>query len=55
MSEVEIQNQAEEAPQLNEHDQAMVDKANQSEELTNQELRSDTENVLLAGKYKDVG
>ena len=55
MSEVEIQNQAEEAPQLNEHDQAMVDKANQSEELTSQEVRSDTENVLLAGKYKDVG
>ncbi len=55
MSEVEIQNQAEEAPQLSEHDQAMVDKANQSEELTSQEVRSDTENVLLAGKYKDVG
>jgi len=54
MSEVEITNQAEEAPQLNEHDQAMVDKANQSEEQTNQELRSDEENVLLAGKYKDV-
>jgi len=55
MSELEVTSQAEEAPQLNEHDQAMVDKANQSEEQTNTELRSDTENVLLAGKYKDVG
>ena len=55
MSELEVTNPVEETPQLNEHDQAMVDKANLSEEQTNTELRSDTENVLLAGKYKDVG
>ncbi len=54
MSDLEVTNQAEGQPQLNEHDQAMVDKANQSEEQTKQELRSDNENVLLAGKYKDV-
>jgi len=54
MSEETVNQASEETPQLNEHDQAMVDRANQSEELTNQELRSDTENVLLAGKYKDV-
>jgi len=54
MSELEVTNQVEESPQLSEHDQAMVERANQSEEQTNQELRSDEENVLLAGKYKDV-
>jgi hypothetical protein len=50
----EEQNQVEESPQLSEHDQEMLEVASQSEEQTNQELRSDNENLLLAGKYKDV-
>lgn len=54
MSELEVTNQTEQAPQLSEHDQQMVERASQSEEQTQTELRSDTENVLLAGKYKDV-
>lgn len=54
MSELEVTNQTEQAPQLSEHDQEMVERASQSEEQTQTELRSDTENVLLAGKYKDV-
>lgn len=54
MSGLEVTNQTEQAPQLSEHDQQMVERASQSEEQTQTELRSDTENVLLAGKYKDV-
>lgn len=54
MSNLEVTNQTKESPQLSEHDQQMLDVANQSEEQTNQELRSDEEKVLLAGKYKDV-
>lgn len=50
----EEQNQVEENPQLSEHDQEMLEVASQNEEQTNQELRSDEEKVLLAGKYKDV-
>ena len=54
MSDLEVTNQVEETPTLSEHDQAMVDLAEAKEEQVNQELRSDTDNVLLAGKYKNV-